>query len=138
MRSLKPAAAGGTNDNHGGSRPPRRVRTCVATRLGRSTAAQSGKYGIILGYEGPASINTQVNAYTFTQTSEEGTFPTTGFTGGDVHHRAEKDSKSVTEVRTSDASWVSVTDGGGEVHRNRYAGDKVTITGTPTSSREHH
>ncbi|EEN7282848.1 invasin, partial [Salmonella enterica subsp. salamae] len=107
----------------------------ATVRLGGwATAAQSDKYGIILGYEAPASINTQVNAYTFTQTSEEGTFPTTGFTGA-TFTIVPKDSKSVTDYTwTSDASWVSVTDGVVKF-TGTGTGDKVTITGMPTSSQ---
>lgn len=101
---------------------------------GWATTAQSDKYAIILGYEAPASINTQVNAYTFTQTSEEGTFPTTGFTGA-TFTIVPKDSKSVTDYTwTSDASWVSVTDGVVKF-TGTGTGDKVTITGMPTSSQ---
>ncbi|HCA3435393.1 TPA: invasin, partial [Salmonella enterica subsp. enterica serovar Ball] len=93
-----------------------------------------GKYGIILGYEPPASINTQVNAYTFTQTSEEGTFPTTGFTGA-TFTIVPKNSKSVTDYRwISDARWVSVTDGVVKF-TGTGTGDKVTITGMPRSSQ---
>lgn len=107
----------------------------ATVRLGGwAAAAQSDKYAIILGYEAPASINTQVNAYTFTQTSEEGTFPTTGFTGA-TFTIVPKDSKSVTDYTwTSDASWVSVTDGVVKF-TGTGTGDKVTITGMPTSSQ---
>ncbi|EAR2685298.1 invasin, partial [Salmonella enterica] len=128
-------------DNGDGTYTATYTATTVGTDLkatvrlgGWSTAAQSGKYGIILGYEAPASINTQVNAYTFTQTSEEGTFPTTGFTGA-TFTIVPKDSKSVTDYTwTSDASWVSVTDGVVKF-TGTGTGDKVTITGTPTSSQ---
>ncbi|EBW4677379.1 invasin, partial [Salmonella enterica subsp. salamae] len=107
----------------------------ATVRLGGwATTAQSDKYAIILGYEAPASINTQVNAYTFTQTSEEGTFPTTGFTGA-TFTIVPKDSKRVTDYTwTSDASWVSVTDGVVKF-TGTGTGDKVTITGMPTSSQ---
>lgn len=107
----------------------------ATVRLGGwATAAQSDKYAIILGYEAPASINTQVNAYTFTQTSEEGTFPTIGFTGA-TFTIVPKDSKSVTDYTwTSDASWVSVTDGVVKF-TGTGTGDKVTITGMPRSSQ---
>ncbi len=128
-------------DNGDGTYTAAYTATTAGTNLratvrlgGWSTAAQSGKYGIILGYEAPASINTQVNAYTFTQTSEEGTFPTTGFTGA-TFTIVPKDSKSVTDYTwTSDASWVSVTDGVVKF-TGTGTGDKVTITGTPTSSQ---
>ncbi|EAA6004047.1 invasin [Salmonella enterica subsp. enterica serovar Oranienburg] len=128
-------------DNGDGTYTATYTATTAGTNLratvrlgGWSTAAQSGKYGIILGYEAPASINTQVNAYTFTQTSEEGTFPTTGFTGA-TFTIVPKDSKSVTDYTwTSDASWVSVTDGVVKF-TGTGTGDKVTITGTPTSSQ---
>lgn len=128
-------------DNGDGTYTAAYTATTAGTNLratvrlgGWSTAAQSGKYGIILGYEAPASINTQVNAYTFTQTSEEGTFPTTGFTGA-TFTIVPKDSKSVTDyIWTSDASWVSVTDGVVKF-TGTGTGDKVTITGTPTSSQ---
>ncbi|HAU3143036.1 TPA: invasin [Salmonella enterica] len=107
----------------------------ATVRLGGwATAAQSDKYAIIQGYEAPASINTQVNTYTFTQTSEEGTFPTTGFTGA-TFTIVPKDSKSVTDYTwTSNASWVSVTDGVVKF-TGTGTGDKVTITGMPRSSQ---
>jgi|AGFT01.1.fsa_nt_gi Protein of unknown function (DUF3442)./Invasin, domain 3. len=92
----------------------------------------SDKYAITLEDEAPASINTQVNAYTFTQTSEEGTFPTTGFTGA-MFTIVPKDSKRVTDYTwKADASWVSVADGV-VTFTGTGTGDKVTITGTPKS-----
>lgn len=101
---------------------------------GWSDSSTSEKYAITLEYEAPASINTQVNAYTFTQTSEEGTFPTTGFTGA-TFTIVPKDSKSATDYTwTSDASWVSVTDGV-VTFTGTGTGDKVTITGTPSSGQ---
>lgn len=101
---------------------------------GWDTAAQSEKYAITLGDEAPASINTQVNAYTFTQTSEEGTFPTTGFTGA-TFTIVPKDGKSATDYTwKSDASWVSVADGV-VTFTGTGSGSKVTITGTPTSGQ---
>ncbi|ELF0847164.1 inverse autotransporter beta domain-containing protein [Salmonella enterica] len=96
--------------------------------------ASSEAYAITLEDEAPASINTQVNAYTFTQTSEEGTFPTTGFTGA-TFTIVPKDSKSPTDYTwTSNASWVSVTDGV-VTFTGTGTGSKVTITGTPTSGQ---
>lgn len=101
---------------------------------GWSDSSTTEKYAITLGDEAPASINTQVNAYTFTQTSEEGTFPTTGFTGA-TFTIVPKDSKSTTDYTwKSDASWVSVTDGV-VTFTGTGTGDKVTITGTPTSGQ---
>lgn len=71
---------------------------------GWDTAAQSEKYAITLEDEAHTSINTQVNAHTFTQASEEGTFPTTGFTGA-TFTVVPKDSKSATDYTwKSDAS----------------------------------
>ncbi|STB73276.1 hypothetical protein [Citrobacter koseri] len=101
---------------------------------GWSDSSTSEKYAITLGDEAPASINTQVNAYTFTQTSEEGTFPTTGFTGA-TFTIVSKDNKSATDYTwKSDANWVSVTDGGVKF-TGTGTGSKVTITGTPTSGQ---
>ncbi len=101
---------------------------------GWDTPPKSEKYAITLEDEAPASINTQVNAYTFTQTSEEGTFPTTGFTGA-TFTIVPKDSKKATDYNwTSDASWVSVTDGVVKF-TGTGTGSKVTITGTPTSGQ---
>ncbi|WP_336241539.1 hypothetical protein [Citrobacter freundii] len=102
---------------------------------GWDTPPKSEKYAITLEDEAPASINTQVDAYTFTQTSEEGTFPTTGFTGA-TFTIVPKDGKKATDYNwTSDASgWVSVTDGV-VVFTGTGTGSKVTITGTPTSGQ---
>ncbi|EIL6625903.1 hypothetical protein LL683_004549 [Salmonella enterica] len=101
---------------------------------GWDAAAQSEKYAITPEVEAPTSINTQVNAYTFTQTSEEGTFPTTGFTGA-TFTIVLKGSKSATDYTwKSDANWVSVTDGV-VTFTGKGTGDKVTITGTPTSGQ---
>jgi adhesin/invasin len=101
---------------------------------GWATGAESAAYAITLEDEAPASINTQLNAYTFTQTSEEGTFPTTGFTGA-TFTIVPKDSKSATDYTwTSDASWVSVASGVVKF-TGTGTGSKVTITGTPTSGQ---
>ncbi|EKQ0847282.1 inverse autotransporter beta domain-containing protein [Salmonella enterica] len=101
---------------------------------GWTDAAQSDKYAITLADEPPASINTQVNAYTFTQTSEEGTFPTTGFTGA-TFTIVPRDSKKATDYTwKSDTSWVSVA-GGVVTFTGAGTGSKVTITGTPTSGQ---
>lgn len=101
---------------------------------GWSDSSSSEKYAITLQDEAPESINTQVNAYTFTQTSEEGAFPTTGFTGA-TFTIVPKDGKSVTGYTwKSDASWVSVTDGMVKF-TSTGTGDEVTITGTPTSGQ---
>ncbi|EBO8100957.1 inverse autotransporter beta domain-containing protein [Salmonella enterica] len=101
---------------------------------GWTDSSTSEKYAITLEDEAPASINTQVNAYTFTQTSEEGTFPTTGFTGA-TFTIVPKDGKSATDYTwTSDASWVSVASGVVKF-TGTGTGSKVTITGTPTSGQ---
>ncbi|WP_336709899.1 MULTISPECIES: inverse autotransporter beta domain-containing protein [Enterobacteriaceae] len=101
---------------------------------GWDTPPKSEKYAITLRDEAPASINTHVNAYTFTQTSEEGTFPTTGFTGA-TFTIVPKDSKSATDYTwKSDASWVSVASGVVKF-TGTGTGSKVTITGTPTSGQ---
>ncbi|MGA4594772.1 invasin, partial [Enterobacter hormaechei] len=101
---------------------------------GWTDSSSSEKYAITLEDEAPASINTQVNAYTFAQTSEEGTFPTTGFTGA-TFTIVPKDSKSATDYTwKADASWVSVTDGVVKF-TGTGTGDKVTIIGTPTSGQ---
>ncbi|HGN0870316.1 TPA: Ig-like domain-containing protein [Providencia alcalifaciens] len=84
--------------------------------------------------EAPDSINTQVNAYTFTQTSVEGTFPTTGFTGA-TFTIVPKDSKSTTDyIWSANASWVSVTNGVVKF-TGTGTGSKVTITGAPSSGQ---
>ncbi|ENG8909869.1 inverse autotransporter beta domain-containing protein [Salmonella enterica] len=99
---------------------------------GWTDSDSSEKYAITQEDEAPASINTQLNAYTFTQTSEEGTFPTTGFTGA-TFTIVPKDSKSATDYTwKSDASWVSVVDGV-VTFTGTGTGSKVTITGTPNS-----
>ncbi|ELW3333431.1 inverse autotransporter beta domain-containing protein, partial [Salmonella enterica] len=101
---------------------------------GWTDSSTSEKYAITLEDEAPASINTQLNAYTFTQTSEEGTFPTTGFTGA-TFTIVPKDGKSATDYTwTSDASWVSVASGVVKF-TGTGTGSKVTITGTPTSGQ---
>ncbi|WP_273759389.1 Ig-like domain-containing protein [Pantoea ananatis] len=48
---------------------------------GWSDGITSETYAITLEDEAPASINKPANPYTFTQASEKGTFPATGFTG---------------------------------------------------------
>ncbi|MDU7484033.1 MAG: hypothetical protein E7K90_22015, partial [Hafnia alvei] len=84
------------------------------------------------GEEAPASVNTQVNDYIFTTTSEEGTFPTTGFTGA-TFTIVPKDSKKATNYTwTANALWVSVTDGVVKFTA-KGSGSKVTVTGTPKS-----
>ncbi|MGS0639293.1 invasin domain 3-containing protein, partial [Citrobacter sp. VF227] len=101
---------------------------------GWSRAAESGAYAITAEYEAPASINTQVNPATFAQTSEEGTFPTTGFTGA-TFTVVPKDNKNASDYTwESDASWVSVTNGV-VTFTGTGTGSKVTITGTPASGQ---
>ncbi|EIO9870610.1 invasin, partial [Salmonella enterica] len=101
---------------------------------GWNDSSTSEKYAITLEDEPPASINTHVDAYTFTTTSEEGTFPTTGFTGA-TFTIVPKDSKSATDfIWKSDTSWVSVKDGV-VTFTGTGSGSKVTITGTPTSGQ---
>ena len=102
---------------------------------GWSGAVQSAAYAIRLPVEAPASIITHRNAYTFAQTSEEGTFPTTGFAGAEFTI-VPKDNKSVTDYSwTVDAIWVTVKDGVVKLGQTGYTGDKVTITGTPKSGQ---
>ncbi|WP_277973548.1 invasin domain 3-containing protein, partial [Pantoea agglomerans] len=101
---------------------------------GWTDSSTSEKYAITLEDEAPASINTQLNAYTFTQTSEEGTFPTTGFTGA-TFTIVPKDSKNASDYTwKSDTNWVSVTDGVVKF-TGTGTGSKVTITGTPTNGQ---
>ncbi|EDL8432105.1 invasin [Salmonella enterica subsp. diarizonae] len=101
---------------------------------GWSSAASSEAYAITAEDEAPASINTQVNPYTFTQTSEEGTFPTTGFTGA-TFTVVPKDNKNASDYTwKSDTNWVSVADGV-VTFTGTGTGSKVTITGKPTSGQ---
>lgn len=101
---------------------------------GWSRAAESGVYAITVEYEAPASINTQVNPATFTQTSEEGTFPTTGFTGA-TFTVVPKDNKNASDYTWgADADWVSVANGV-VTFTGTGTDSKVTITGTPTSGQ---
>ncbi|EKG7367095.1 invasin, partial [Salmonella enterica] len=93
---------------------------------------QSEAYAITYGDEAPASINTQADAYTFTQTSEEGTFPTTGFTGATFTIVPKDGRRASRYTWKSDASWVSVVDGV-VTFTGTGTGSKVTITGTPNN-----
>ncbi|TNL00219.1 invasin, partial [Kosakonia cowanii] len=107
----------------------------AAVRLpGWSAAKQSEAYAITLGDEAPDSINTQVNPYTFSVASEEGTFPSTGFAGATFTIVPKNHAKASDYTWTADAPWVSVTDG---VVRftGKGTGNKVTITGTPRSGQ---
>ncbi|EHE3815419.1 invasin, partial [Shigella sonnei] len=86
------------------------------------------------GYEAPASINTHLNSYNFEQSSVEGTFPTTGFTGA-TFTIVLKDNKKATEYNwTADANWVTATNGIVQF-TGTGTSDKVTITGVPTSGQ---
>lgn len=97
-------------------------------------ANESEAYAITLNTEAPESINTQVNAYTFSVSGEEGTFPTTGFTGA-TFTLVPKDGKNVTDYTwVSDAGWVQVTDGV-VTFTGTGTGSKVTITGTPINGQ---
>ncbi|TNL02466.1 invasin [Kosakonia cowanii] len=107
----------------------------AAVRLnGWDAAAQSGTYAITLGDEAPDSINTQVNPYTFSVASEDGTFPSTGFAGATFTIVPKNNAKASGYTWTADAPWVSVTDG---VVRftGKGTGNKVTVTGTPVSGQ---
>lgn len=130
-------------DNNDGTYTGMYTATTAGTGLkatvklsGWTDGAESEAYAITATTpdEAPASINTQVNAYTFTQTSEEGTFPTTGFTGA-TFTIVPKDNKSARDYTwASDASWVSVADCMVKFTETG-TGSKVTITGTPTSGQ---
>lgn len=103
---------------------------------GWDRAAKSAPYDIHYSVviEEPAAIYTQRNPHTFRVTSEEGTFPTTGFIGA-TFTIVPKDSKNATDYTwTSDANWISVTDGLVKF-TGTGTGSKVTITGTPTSGQ---
>jgi len=106
----------------------------AATLTVRDGSKTSEAYAITAEDEAPASINTHVNPYSFTQTSEEGTFPTTGFTGA-TFTIVPKDNKSATDYTwAANASWVSVTDGV-VTFTGKGVRDKVTVTGTPSSGQ---
>ncbi|QST30826.1 inverse autotransporter beta domain-containing protein (plasmid) [Escherichia albertii] len=101
---------------------------------GWANSSTSEKYTIEFETEAPASINTQLNAYTFAVSSEEGTFPTTGFTGASFTI-VPKNSKSASDYTwAADTGWVSVTDGVAKF-TGTGTGSKVTITGTPTNGQ---
>ncbi|PKA29255.1 invasin [Cedecea lapagei] len=101
---------------------------------GWSAGSTSEKYAITLEIEPPESINTQVNPHTFAQTSVDGTFPTTGFTGA-TFTIVPKDNKNATDYTwASDASWSSVADGV-VTFTGTATGSKVTITGMPKNGQ---
>lgn len=102
---------------------------------GWDTAIQSEKYDITPGTEAPASIQTQVNAHTFTVTGEKGTFPGTGFIGATFTLVPRNNASASNYIWTSDASWVTVTDGVVKF-TSKGSGDEVTITGTPTNGQD--
>ncbi|MCU6172423.1 invasin, partial [Enterobacter bugandensis] len=132
---------GGWTDNEDGTYMTTYTATATGTGLkatvklsGWSSAVSSEAYAITAGIEPPASIYTQVNAYSFTQTSEEGTFPTTGFTGA-TFTVVPKDSKNASDyIWISDANWAPVEDGV-VTFTGTGTGNKVTITGTPASGQ---
>ncbi|MEQ4962330.1 hypothetical protein [Enterobacter hormaechei] len=77
---------------------------------GWGSGMSSGAYAITAGSEPPESIYTHINHYTFAADSEEGTFPTTGFTGA-TFTLIPRGGKITSDYSwTSDASWVSVSD----------------------------
>lgn len=67
-----------------------------------------------------------VNGYTF---AKDAGFPTTGFKGANFTLNVT-DRPASDFTWTSDASWLTVTDG---VVTFTGTGDKVTVTGTPSS-----
>ncbi|MHA0951366.1 hypothetical protein ACR9HI_09590, partial [Enterobacter ludwigii] len=83
--------------------------------------------------EAPDSISTQVNAYNFSITSEEGKFPSTGFKGATFTLELKNGASASNYQWTSDASWINVN-GGVVKFMDVGTGDKVTITGRPTSA----
>ncbi|WP_223803955.1 inverse autotransporter beta domain-containing protein [Kluyvera sp. CRP] len=103
---------------------------------GWSEPAKSGAYAITENTEGPASIRTQLNDFSFDQNSEIGTFPTTGFDGA-TFTIVPKDGKNVADYNwSSDTTWAKVGETNGIVtFKGKGTGVKVTITGTPTSGQ---
>lgn len=81
--------------------------------------------------KGPVSVEgISVNGHTF---APEAGFPTTGFTG--AKFEIEINNGNVADYTwTSDASWVSVTNGV-VTFTGKGSGSQVTITGTPTSGQ---
>lgn len=71
-----------------------------------------------------------VNGYTF---AKDAGFPTTGFTGANFTLNVTDGSAS-DFTWTSDASWLTVTDGV-VTFTGTGTGDKVTVTGTPSSGQ---
>ncbi|MBJ9245694.1 inverse autotransporter beta domain-containing protein [Citrobacter koseri] len=94
---------------------------------GWSDSDRSEKYAITAA---PDLKDVTVNGYTF---AKDAGFPTTGFTGATF--TLNLTSGVVSDYTwTSDASWVSVTDGVVKF-TGTGTGDKVTITGIPTNGQ---
>lgn len=102
------------------------------TLSGWSAAVESEAYAIALPTEPPEAINTQVNTFSFPVSSEAGEFPTTGFVGATFTIVPKNNASASDYTWTSSAGWASVTEGVVKFTA-KGTGDKVTITGNPTS-----
>ncbi|EOP1617156.1 invasin domain 3-containing protein, partial [Escherichia coli] len=91
---------------------------------------ESDEYEILQSIAMPESI--QVNDYTF---EADAGFPTTGFTGAEFTLNLSQNKDVSDYTWTSDASWVSVTNGVVKF-TGKGNGSKVTITGTPKKGDE--
>ena len=86
--------------------------------------------------EAPDAIETQINPYSYSVNKIEGDFPTVGFMGATFTIKPKNNANASDYVWSSDASWVTVTDGVVELHNlsAQGKGDKVTITGKPKTN----
>jgi Bacterial Ig-like domain (group 1)./Protein of unknown function (DUF3442). len=98
---------------------------------GWDSARISGVYSITYGTTAPRYI--YANNHMFDTSSEEGTFPTTGFIGATFSIMPEG-AAPADYIWTSDVSWVSVSDTGIVTFTGTGTKNKVTITAVPKNS----
>ncbi|MGU3448700.1 Ig-like domain-containing protein, partial [Enterobacteriaceae bacterium C34L] len=105
-----------------------------ATVNGSAFGVSPASVTLTLADEPPESISTQVNTHTFAVSSENGTFPTTGFAGASFTLVPKNGASAANYTWVSDASWVTVTNGV-VTFTGKGSGDRVTITGTPSNNQ---
>ncbi|MGU3489420.1 Ig-like domain-containing protein, partial [Enterobacter bugandensis] len=105
-----------------------------ATVNGSAFGVSPASVTLTLADEPPESISTQVNTHTFAVSSENGTFPTTGFAGASFTLVPKNGASAANYTWVSDASWVTVTNGV-VTFTGKGSGNRVTITGTPSNNQ---
>ncbi|MGK3141069.1 inverse autotransporter beta domain-containing protein [Pantoea sp. C2G6] len=136
-----PKSGSGWSDNGDGTYTATYTASTAGTGLkavlklsGWSGSNTSASYDILQETEAPLSINTQADSHTFTISSEEGTFPSTGFVGA-TFTIIPKNNIDASEYNWSaNLSWVAVTDGVVQF-TGTGNGDKVVITGAPKNAQ---